>query len=159
MSRNKRFRIVIFQIMLISGMLLLWACGPMSDAPQQNEGTAAPIDIQQTSASSTEGISSQMTPSLSTPAGLQNLIEMIKTDLASRQSISMDEIIVTETTAVEWSDSSLDCPQPGMEYLQVITPGYKIVLQVNDQLYEYHTNRDAYFVYCDSQIPPTLPKP
>ena len=159
MSGNNRFRIVIFQNMLISGIFLLWACSPPSDVPQQNEGTTAPIDIQQTPAPSTEGISSQMTPSLSTPAGLQNLIEMIKTDLASRQSISVDEIIVTETIAAEWSDSSLDCPQPGMEYLQVITPGYKIVLQVNGQTYEYHTNRDAYFVYCEKQIPPILPKP
>jgi len=102
-----------------------------------------------------------MTPILPTPAdvSLQNLIEMIKTDLASRQSVSVDEIIVTQTVAVEWSDSSLDCPQPGMEYLQVITPGYKIVLQVNDQSYEYHTNRDAYFIYCENQIPPVLPKP
>jgi hypothetical protein len=102
-----------------------------------------------------------MTPSLSTPvdAGLQNLIEMIKTDLANRQAVAVEEIILLETMAVEWSDSSLDCPQPGIDYLQVITPGYRIVLQVNDQSYEYHTNRDAYFVYCENQVPPILPKP
>jgi hypothetical protein len=46
-----------------------------------------------------------------------------------------------------------------MDYLQVITPGYRIVLQVNDQSYEYHTNRDAFFVYCENQVPPILPKP
>jgi hypothetical protein len=60
---------------------------------------------------------------------------------------------------VEWSDSSLDCPQTGMEYLQVTTPGYRIVLQVNNQSYEYHTNRDAYFVYCVDQAPPGNPRP
>ena len=100
----------------------------------------------------TEGDATHVSQSLPTPAdpGLQNLIEMIKTDLANRLAISVEEVALVEYTAVEWSDSSLDCPQPGMEYLQVITPGYRIVLQANNQSYEYHTNRDTYFVYCEN---------
>ena len=101
-----------------------------------------------------------MTPAIPSPAsGLENLVQLARADLAQRLSISTDEISLVEATEVEWSDSSLDCPQPGMEYLQVITPGYRIVLQVNGQSYEYHTNRDAYFVYCENQLPPILPKP
>jgi hypothetical protein len=111
--------------------------------------------------SPTEGDATQVSQSLPTPAdpGLRNLIEMIKTDLANRLAISMDEVVLVEYMEVEWSDSSLDCPQPGMDYLQVITPGYRIVLQANNQSYEYHTNRDAYFVFCEDQVPPILPKP
>jgi hypothetical protein len=99
-----------------------------------------------------------MPPVLPTPAdaGLQSLIELTKADLASRLSIPVDEIILAEATEAEWSDSSLDCPQPGMEYLQVITPGYRIVLQANNQSYEYHTSREAYFVYCEGPVPPLL---
>jgi hypothetical protein len=161
MSRINGFRVIIFQTMLSSGMFLLLACGQMTPASQQNEATTAPIETQQNSTQSTEGDADQMTPSLPTPvdAGLQNLLERIKTDLASRQAVAVEEITLLEMMAVEWSDSSLDCPQPGMDYLQVITPGYRIVLQVNDQSYEYHTNRDAYFVYCENQVPPILPKP
>lgn len=161
MSRINGFRVIMFQTMLISGIFLLLACGQMTPASQQNEATTSPIETQQNSTQSTEGDTGQMTPSLPTPvdAGLQNLIEMIKTDLANRQAVSVEEILLLETIAVEWSDSSLDCPQPGMDYVQVITPGYRIVLQVNGQSYEYHTNRDAYFVYCESHVPPILPKP
>jgi hypothetical protein len=161
MARIHCFRVMMLQTMLISGMFLLLACGQMTPASQQNEATASPIESQQNSTPSTEGSTNQMTPSLPTPADprLQNLIGMIKTDLANRQAVAVEEIILLETMEVEWSDSSLDCPQPGMEYLQVITPGYRIVLQVNDQTYEYHTNRDAYFVYCENQVPPILPKP
>ena len=96
-----------------------------------------------------------------TPAdpGLQNLIKKAKEDLAQRLSISMAQINLVEMTEVEWSDSSLGCPQPGMDYLQVITPGYLILLEANAQTYEYHSNRDTYFVLCENSNPPSLPKP
>ena len=102
-----------------------------------------------------------MATSLPTPAdpNLQNLIELTKQDLASRLAVPADEIALVEAIGVEWSDSSLGCPQEGMSYLQVITPGYRIVLQANDRSYEYHTNKDAYFVYCESPVPPVVPKP
>ena len=102
-----------------------------------------------------------MTPSLPTPAdaSLQVLIERIKADLASRQAVSVDEITLLEAVAVEWSDSSLGCPQPGMGYLQVITPGYLILLEVNGQTYEYHSNRDTYFILCENSNSPSIPKP
>lgn len=109
---------------------------------------------------STEG-TEQVTPILSTPTvpELQNMIELITQDLAARLSISPAEISLAEATAVEWSDSSLDCPQEGMGYLQVITPGYRIVLQANSQTYEYHTNRAGYFVLCNNRVPPIIPQP
>ena len=102
-----------------------------------------------------------MTPPLSTPAdpGLQTLIELTRQDLAARLSVPTDEIALVEATGVEWSDSSLGCPQEGMSYLQVITPGYRIVLQANNQSYAYHTNRTGYFVYCTDPLPPSLQQP
>ena len=103
----------------------------------------------------------EMTPSLLTPEepGLQELITNIKADLAGRLSLPMEEISLVEVTEVEWSDSSLDCPQEGMSYLQVITPGYRILLQANNQTYEYHTNRDSHFVFCSGRLPPIIPQP
>ena len=103
----------------------------------------------------------QMTPSLPTPAdpSLQSLIGRIKEDLANRLAQSAKEITLLEVTDVEWTDSSLGCPQPGMDYLQVITPGYRIVFQANGQLYEYHSDKNTNFVYCGDQIPPVIPKP
>jgi hypothetical protein len=79
-----------------------------------------------------------MTPSLPVPSdpGLQSLVQRTKEDLANRLVIPTDEISFVETTEVEWPDSSLGCPQPGMDYLQVITPGYLIRLEANVQMYE-----------------------
>ena len=102
-----------------------------------------------------------MNPSLSTPADpiSQRLIEKAKADLAQRLSISAPQISLVEVAQVEWSDSSLGCPQPGMDYLQVITPGYLIRLEAAGQEYEYHSNRDTYFVLCENSSPPDLLKP
>lgn len=102
-----------------------------------------------------------MPRSVPTPAnpGLPTLIENAKADLAQRLSISTTQINLVEAAEVEWSDSSLGCPQPGMDYLQVITPGYLILLETDGQSYEYHSNRDMYFVYCDNPTSPSIPKP
>jgi hypothetical protein len=108
----------------------------------------------------TEG-DAQMTPALPTPPGfgMQGLIEKAKEDLAQRLSISPIRVNLLEMTEVEWSDSSLGCPQPGMDYVQVITPGYRILLETGGQEYEYHSNKDNYVLYCESSIPPIFPKP
>ena len=103
----------------------------------------------------------EMTPSILPPEepGLQDLITNVKADLAGRLSLPAEEITLLEYTEVEWSDSSMDCPEPGMSYLQVITPGYRIILQANGNSYEYHSNRDSYFVYCEGRVPPVIPQP
>ncbi|MEX1194284.1 MAG: hypothetical protein WD904_00570 [Dehalococcoidia bacterium] len=50
------------------------------------------------------------------------------------------EITVVSVEYTEWPDSSLGNPEPDMAYLQVITPGFKIVLAAGGQQYEYHTD-------------------
>jgi hypothetical protein len=70
-------------------------------------------------------------------------------DLAQRLGIAKSSIRVIQAEAVEWPDASLGCPKPGMMYAQVITPGYRIVLQANGKRYEYHTGRGAAVVLCE----------
>lgn len=71
-----------------------------------------------------------------------------KQDLAQRLGVSVDSITVREVEEVEWRDSSLGCPEPGKAYLQVITPGYKIILEAQGKSYEYHTDRGKNVVLC-----------
>ncbi len=53
---------------------------------------------------------------------------------------NVDDVVLVSAQAVEWSDSSLGCAQPGMLYAQVITKGYKIVLKVGNINYQFHTD-------------------
>jgi len=81
------------------------------------------------------------------------MVQQAKIDLIQKSGLSPDKIIVLEVEAVEWSDSGLGCPESGMSYLQIMTPGYRIVLEVSGQTYEYHSNRDAYVIYCENPNP------
>jgi hypothetical protein len=97
-----------------------------------------------------------MTPIPSTPAtpNLQTLIAKAKDDLAQRLSIAVDQINGIEAKAVTWSNSSLGCPQPGMMYAEVLTPGYLILLNANGQDYEYHAGKGSDIFLCEDPLPP-----
>jgi hypothetical protein len=43
----------------------------------------------------------------------------------------------------EWPDAGLGCPEPGVEYAQVVTPGFRFDIVVDGVVYELHTNLDA----------------
>jgi hypothetical protein len=49
-------------------------------------------------------------------------------------------ITVVVLEAVDWPDSSLGCPEDGMFYAQVITPGYRIVVDVDGERTVIHTD-------------------
>jgi len=136
-------------------------CSQVADPNAPSDATPLPADMTpMVPAQPPQGDSTPMTPAIPSPAsGLENLVQLAKADLAQRLSISTDQISLVEATEAEWSDSSLDCPQPGMSYLQVITPGYRILLEANGTQYEYHSNRATYIVYCDNANPPILPNP
>lgn len=97
-----------------------------------------------------------MTPLPSFPAtpNLQSLIEKAKDDLAQRLSISITQINIMDAKEVTWSNSSLGCPQPGMLYADVLTPGYLILLSANGQDYEYHAGKSSAIFYCENPLPP-----
>lgn len=81
--------------------------------------------------------------------------ELAAEDLAQRLGVPRDDIVVVTAEAVVWPDSSLGCPLPDMAYLQVLTDGYRIILDVDGGLYSYHgggTRLDPF--YCESPTSP-----
>ena len=54
-------------------------------------------------------------------------------DLADRLSIETSAVTVVSARAVTWPDSSLGCPIPGMQYLQVLTDGTEVVLEAGGE--------------------------
>lgn len=70
-------------------------------------------------------------------------------DLAAREDVDPSDVRVAEWGGVTWSDSSLGCPEPGMSYMQVLTDGYLLVLEVDGKRFEYHGNaRGGPLRYC-----------
>lgn len=70
-------------------------------------------------------------------------------DLAQRLSIPEALITVLEVRAVAWPDASLGCPQPGMEYAQVIQPGRLMRLEAGGRVYAYHAGRSGRPFLCE----------
>jgi hypothetical protein len=97
-------------------------------------------------------------PTTATPTQAERIEEAVKHDLAERLKISEEMITMVSGEAVDWGDASLGCPQPGMVYAQVITPGYKIVLQANGQDFAYHTGSES-FVLCEHPSKAQEPTP
>ena len=50
-----------------------------------------------------------------------------------------EDIDIVDAAYVTWRDSSIGCPRPGMQYMQVLTNGSRILLRANAVLYYYHS--------------------
>ena len=77
------------------------------------------------------------------PAGPETVIALATEDLAERLEVAAEKIAVLEAKPIEWSDTSLGCPQPGKMYDQVITLGYRIIMKVGGEQYEYHSDKEG----------------
>ncbi|MGQ9548950.1 MAG: hypothetical protein ACUVSY_06095 [Roseiflexus sp.] len=80
---------------------------------------------------------------------MKAMSELARQKLAEELEISADQIQVVTADPTYWSDASLGCPQPGMTYPQVITPGYRVTLVVGSDLYTYHTDTKQTVVRCE----------
>lgn len=114
--------------LIAASSILLAACG--SDA----------VDTDGARAVSPEGAVSQLA------AEDLDLATLAAETLAAELGVPIDTIRVDTVRAVEWRDSSIGCPQPGESYLQVITPGHRITLRVDDRLYFVHEANGRAFV-------------
>jgi len=89
----------------------------------------------------------------------ESVVRLAQEDLARRLGLAVDRIQLLSVEAVQWSDASLGCPQPGMMYAQVITPGFRVVLEGKGQAYEYHTDTDLSVILCAADGSPIEPVP
>jgi hypothetical protein len=66
--------------------------------------------------------------------------------LSESLGVSVDQITLVSTEAMEWPDGCLGIAQEGSACTQVITPGFRIILEANSKEVEYRTNEDRTLV-------------
>ncbi len=76
------------------------------------------------------------------PQTVSDRQEQARLLLADRLSAPVDSLALVSDEPVSWSDASLGCPEEGMAYAQVITPGHRITFSYQGERYEVHTSRD-----------------
>ena len=63
--------------------------------------------------------------------------------LIEQTGVRLEDILWVSVETVEWRNSCLGVTKPGVNCLDVIVPGYRIIFQVAGERYEYHTNQDG----------------
>jgi hypothetical protein len=77
------------------------------------------------------------------PTGMTPAISAAITALSGTLNLPPGQITIVSAEAVEWRDGCLGVQKIGVMCTQVIVPGYKIILEVNGEQYEFHTDEDG----------------
>lgn len=115
--------------------------------PGQDLRDATPVPIEEDDMSQDPYPGEEPAPDV--PAAVYNmpLVQDMIQDLSQREQIDAEDIRIMSFEEVTWRDSSLGCPRPGMQYLQVLTEGFKVVLEADGEQYDYHASNSR-FVLC-----------
>ena len=81
------------------------------------------------------------------PPSLEGLVAEAKQMLIDAVGATENDIVVASAEFAVWPDASLGCPQPGIEYIQVLVEGSKVELFYGDFLYSYHSDGNR-VVHC-----------
>lgn len=76
--------------------------------------------------------------------------------IAAQTGVQASNLSLQSAEETEWSDGSLGCPDPATSYIQVITPGYKVVLTDGTRTYNIHASQQGNAVWCDNGTPKSL---
>ena len=128
--------LVNFRVMLLlTAALALLAVAACSGA---GNGSRAPEGVAETPAS----------------GGANTDVESGIEDAARKllaEEVGEGDLVLESSKSVQWSDAGLGCPQEGMMYAQVITPGHELVFSLAGVTYAVHSNDDgSNMVICDS---------
>lgn len=136
--------------------VLLAACGGAVPLPEPTQAPATPTEPVAVPPASPSPLPA--TPP-AWPKEAEAAIAAARADLAGRLHVAEENVHVRKVESVTWRDSSLGCPKPGQGYLQVLTPGFRIFLEVQGQMYEYHSDTRGNIAECgEGQSPaPTEP--
>ena len=81
-----------------------------------------------------------MDPVTPAPEELPDAVQAAMRRLSDLLNITIDQIEVVSANHVQWRDECLGISSPSSVCPQVITPGWVIVLQAEDQEYTFHTD-------------------
>jgi len=99
------------------------------------------------------------TPTEMSDQAMLAVADVAVAELAQWLAVDHKLITVLSVEAVEWPDASLGAPEPGKMYAQVITPGYRVVLEADGKMYELHGDERGRFVMSRDANPSVRPAP
>ena len=77
-----------------------------------------------------------------------DVVERLRNEAARQAGVPLDSVSVLESEPVTWPDSGFGCGGPQESTLQVLTPGFRVVMQAGDRRLEYRGDRRGHFSLC-----------
>ena len=118
-------RLYPFVAITVAAALLLAACGGDGDEQPATGTPATPPSTAETP-----------TPDETLPA-----VVAARQDLAARLEQAPEDVQVVSVTPTEWPDACLGAGEEDEVCAEVITPGYEVVLRLNQTQYTYRTDQ------------------
>ncbi len=84
------------------------------------------------------GIAVCMTTATAFAMDVDEHVNSARADLAKRLDIPEDGVQVESARQVQWRSGAMGCPKKGMQYTQVVTPGFLIILEAGGDSFRYH---------------------
>ena len=126
-----------YLLMLALAVWLIAACAPK---PQPTQQGLLPNE---------DSYPNDSYPNSSYPNGNDSAMDLTPAQTAAITALSRTlnlppgQITLISTEAVDWPDGCMGIQKMGVMCTQAIVPGYKIILEVNSEQYEFHTNKDG----------------
>jgi hypothetical protein len=139
-------KLLLVFVLLIS---LITACAPEpaatevpSTVDEQPTSTDILVDLTPAATDEPSNVEDQPT-STDIPVDLTPSQRAAIQALSENLRLPADQIKLVSTEEVEWPDGCLGVPLEGLMCTQVITPGFRIILEANGREVEYRTNEDG----------------
>lgn len=93
---------------------------------------------------------------VTTPPAAASPATIAQQVVANFLSVPTAAVAVVSTEAQEFNDSSLGCPEPGMSYLQALTPGHRVIVEAEGRRFDIRVS-GGYGKICHRQKPGKKP--
>ncbi len=147
---------ILFKLLVISGLLFTAGC-QSNTIPTENVNipTSASEVSSPLPSENNEGVD-MSDPTINIDPNAEKMIQLAKESLAKKFKVNEDQIYLFSVESIVWPDASLGCPQAGLVYAQVLTPGYQILFEAAGQSYSYHTDDVNRVILCQIHPPDNI---
>ena len=153
-------------LIIVLGLLLV-ACGnatvPAGPVSDSNVTTTPALEITPAvttapTAEITPGTTLTATGASAVASPVAGSVEAkVAQALSKKTGVDTSKLVLTTKDALDWPDSALGCPAPGMMYSQIVTSGFKLIYSDGAKTYEVHTDRSGNrAVLCQNKQPVEL---
>lgn len=82
-------------------------------------------------------------PQTDEDGGTEHIGQLVSQALRQQLHLVEGQVTVVEVLPTDWSDSCLGVPLEGVACAEVVTPGYRVVLEVEGERYVFHTDQEG----------------